>query len=56
MGQIARAAAIFQVDEIVVFDDGTQQHSTASSRHNGAKADNSVAFMARLLQYIETPQ
>eukprot|EP01138_Halocafeteria_seosinensis_P000650 gb/GECG01000666.1/.p1 GENE.gb/GECG01000666.1/~~gb/GECG01000666.1/.p1 ORF type:complete len:410 (+),score=49.29 gb/GECG01000666.1/:1-1230(+) len=57
VGQIARAAAIFQVDEIVVFDDGTQLTSGSSVKpKRGGGKDDSVAFMARLLQYIETPQ
>lgn len=53
-GQIARAAAIFQVDEIVVFDDqlGASAGNAATSR--GAR--DCHVFMARILQYLETPQ
>ncbi|MCO5580951.1 hypothetical protein L7F22_034825 [Adiantum nelumboides] len=48
-GQIARAAAIFRVDEIVVFDD-----------YDGEKADKleevGGLFMVRILKYLEVPQ
>ncbi|KAK9866650.1 hypothetical protein WJX84_000349 [Apatococcus fuscideae] len=46
-GQIARTAAIFNVDEVVVIDD-----SGARAGEVGAGA----AFLARILQYMETPQ
>ena len=62
VGQVARACAIFNVDEIVVF---TTESGRASSRdasaHGGkggggrSKSDGTV-FMARLLQYLECPQ
>eukprot|EP00510_Aplanochytrium_minuta_P000492 CAMPEP_0184011978 /NCGR_PEP_ID=MMETSP0954-20121128/4128_1 /TAXON_ID=627963 /ORGANISM="Aplanochytrium sp, Strain PBS07" /LENGTH=349 /DNA_ID=CAMNT_0026291857 /DNA_START=94 /DNA_END=1143 /DNA_ORIENTATION=- len=64
-GQIARTAAVFSVDEIIVFDD---KSSTASSRSNqnedgdsgGAggrrKFSDGNTFLAKLLQYLETPQ
>jgi predicted SPOUT superfamily RNA methylase MTH1 len=48
--QVARCAAIFNVDELVVIDDSPQ----------AAKRDGSVgagaAFLARVAQYLETPQ
>ena len=47
VGVIARTACIFQVDEIVVFNDGCDPPGTRF---------NSCEFMARLLQYTETPQ
>ena len=47
VGVIARTACIFQIDEVVVFDDGCDA---------GGKRFNSCEFMARLLQYTETPQ
>ncbi len=45
-GQIARIACIFQVDEIVVFDDG----------HSSRGKFDANRFLAKLLQYTETPQ
>lgn len=58
-GQIARAAAIFNVDEIVIFDEdaGKQAGSLDKSgyeRNGGASEPN--IFLARILQYLETPQ
>jgi predicted SPOUT superfamily RNA methylase MTH1 len=44
-GQIARAAAIFSVDEIVVFDDVSGQQDSEDSEQ-----------LARILQYLECPQ
>lgn len=52
-GQVARAAVIFQVDEIVVFDD---QLGAASQQGNAKKATDCHVFMSRILQYLETPQ
>lgn len=64
-GQIARTAAVFSVDEIIVFDD---KSSTASSRSNQnedgdsggvggrRKFSDGNTFLAKLLQYLETPQ
>lgn len=49
-GQIARAAAIFNVDEIVVIDDAVDL-----PREPGA-VGAAAAFLARVLQYLETPQ
>ena len=43
-GQIARAAAIFNVDEIIVFDD------------SGGQAAAACEQMARILQFMECPQ
>ena len=43
-GQIARAAAIFNVDEIIIFDD------------TGGKAGTACEQMARILQFLECPQ
>lgn len=47
-GQIARTAAIYCVDEVVVIDDTPQRKDGTV----GAGA----AFLARILQYLETPQ
>ncbi|XP_047181557.1 putative methyltransferase C9orf114 isoform X2 [Vigna umbellata] len=50
-GQIARAATIFRINEVVVFD----------NKRNLSVLDNlddesSAAFLMRILQYLETPQ
>ncbi|RLN98137.1 hypothetical protein BBJ28_00002462 [Nothophytophthora sp. Chile5] len=54
-GQVARAAVIFQVDEIVVFDDqlGSVGLGTGAPQK---RAQDCHVFMARILQYLETPQ
>lgn len=49
VGQVARAAVIFQVDEIVVFD----EYSCSDPNDNRKR---SVAFMSKILQYLECPQ
>jgi len=64
VGQIARAATIYHVDEIVVFDDKlSKQHSTRSDREDTEsnsspprRSSDPHSFMARLLQYCECPQ
>ncbi len=48
--QIARAAAIFQVDEIVIFCENGELMKETS------KKSDANLFLSRLLQYIETPQ
>eukprot|EP00898_Chlorokybus_atmophyticus_P007940 jgi/Chlat1/8147/Chrsp76S07605 len=61
-GQIARAAAIFQVDEVVVFDEGARVQNKDASNDSHTKrrwrleGDTGAAFLARILQYLETPQ
>lgn len=69
-GQLARSCAIFNVDEIVVFNEddqatpvGKPQSSDLSNGNdiNGAgSGDHETfdpnAFLARILQYVETPQ
>lgn len=56
--QIARAAAIFCVDEIVVFDESSKKAGagTAASAKAAARGWDANHFLARLLQYQETPQ
>ncbi|CEG45318.1 Uncharacterized conserved protein [Plasmopara halstedii] len=53
-GQVARAAVIFQVDEIIVFDD--QLGNSVSTGAPKKRAQDCHVFMARILQYLETPQ
>ncbi|XP_059615392.1 putative methyltransferase C9orf114 homolog [Phlebotomus argentipes] len=53
-GQIARAACIYNVDEIVIYDDSA---STASSDGEDQTARKGCCSqMARILQYLECPQ
>jgi predicted SPOUT superfamily RNA methylase MTH1 len=47
-GQLARAAAIFNIDEIVVLDDGP--------KHGDNQISAAAALFARVLQFMETPQ
>ena len=61
-GQIARAAVVFNIDEIVVFSDRRTPGDSSKpieGRFQGAvKGANFDAdvFLARILQYLETPQ
>ena len=48
-GNIARSCAIFNVDEVVIFNDGEEAPRANSSF-------DPHTFLARLLQYLETPQ
>lgn len=55
--QLARAFALFKVDEVVVYDDEEQKASTTTGEFEGAsKKANPNIFLARILQYLETPQ
>ncbi len=47
-GQIARACAIFNVDEVIVLDDGPSGGPDTVSA--------AAALLARVLQFMETPQ
>nr|POE62555.1 putative methyltransferase c9orf114 [Quercus suber] len=53
-GQIARACAVFCVDEIVVFDDGQAPTRAPESGGYTAFADPNY-FLFHLLSYLETP-
>lgn len=59
-GQIARAACVFCVDEVIVFDDIGDKLDTKKSKledANGVKvARRSCVQLARILQYLECPQ
>lgn len=59
-GQIARAACIFQVDEIVVFDDygdeANCEKSTIEHETGLVSARKSCIQLCRILQYLECPQ
>ena len=47
-GQVSRAAAIFNVDEVIVVDD-------APNKQPG-RVSAAAALFARVLQFMETPQ
>ncbi|KAK7280170.1 hypothetical protein RJT34_25232 [Clitoria ternatea] len=54
-GQIARAATIFRINEVVVFD--TKGNPDEGYLVNNSSEDESgAAFLMRILQYLETPQ
>lgn len=59
-GQIARAACVFCVDEIIVYDDIGEKLNTKKSKVediDGVKvARKSCVQLARILQYLECPQ
>lgn len=72
--QIGRTCAIFNVDEIIVFDDGEGEQDYNQEQfqddemgggegrdqhqngRNGQSNFDPGAFLARVLQYLETPQ
>ncbi|XP_053329301.1 uncharacterized protein LOC128503280 [Spea bombifrons] len=56
-GQIARACAIYCVDEIVIFDEtGEGSKSVEGSFEGVGKKGQGCVQMARILQYLECPQ
>ncbi|CAM4568567.1 putative methyltransferase C9orf114 isoform X8 [Lepidochelys kempii] len=56
-GQIARACAIFCVDEIVVFDEQGEDSRTVEGQFDGiGKKGQACVQLARILQYLECPQ
>jgi predicted SPOUT superfamily RNA methylase MTH1 len=55
-GQIARAAAIFTVNEIVVFDDGVEGSSNKPPKWSEDGSESCGLFLSRILKYMETPQ
>jgi predicted SPOUT superfamily RNA methylase MTH1 len=61
-GQVARAAVVFNIDEIIVFSDrrtpGDSYKTTEGQFQGAIKGGNFDAdvFLARILQYLETPQ
>ncbi|MCJ1386252.1 hypothetical protein MMC17_009378 [Xylographa soralifera] len=65
-GQIARALAVFCVDEVVIFDDGQgkplNHHSHGQSHQQNSQGDSGYSgysnpnyFLTHLLSYLETP-
>ncbi|XP_063792518.1 putative methyltransferase C9orf114 homolog isoform X2 [Pseudophryne corroboree] len=56
-GQIARACAIFCVDEIVIFDEtGEGSQSVAGTFEGVGKKGQACVQLVRILQYLECPQ
>lgn len=53
-GQIARALAVFSIDEVVVFDESGKARSESNNGLN-RKSDPNI-LLARILQYLECPQ
>jgi len=47
-GQLARAVAIFRADEVIVYADSPRREIGAEDKY--------AVFLARILQYLETPQ
>uniref|UniRef100_A0A5B7AYQ3 Methyltransferase n=1 Tax=Davidia involucrata TaxID=16924 RepID=A0A5B7AYQ3_DAVIN len=57
-GQIARAATIFRIDEVVVFDNKSTSldDSNVTMANNSEENESGAAFLTRILRYLETPQ
>ncbi|KAG8554806.1 hypothetical protein GDO81_003902 [Engystomops pustulosus] len=56
-GQIARACAIFCVDEIVIFDETGEGSKSVEGEFEGVgKKGHACVQLARILQYLECPQ
>ncbi|XP_030625515.1 putative methyltransferase C9orf114 homolog [Chanos chanos] len=56
-GQIARACAVFCVDEIIVFDEQGEEAKTVEGEFKGVgKKGQACVQLARILQYLECPQ
>ncbi|KAK4697251.1 methyltransferase, partial [Phenoliferia sp. Uapishka_3] len=62
-GQIARTCAIFSVSEIVVYKDTVAERQTFKPRGKyreiegeGKEEEDPSVFLARILEYLETPQ
>jgi len=56
-GQVGRAAGVFCVDEIIIYNDG-ECGSTVEKPYQGSEVNpkNNMLLMARILQYLECPQ
>ncbi|KAL3828813.1 hypothetical protein ACJIZ3_017615 [Penstemon smallii] len=56
-GQIARAATIFRIDEVVIFDNkSTSEDASTEIIENSDENESGAAFLMRILGYLETPQ
>lgn len=55
-GQIARAATIFRIDEVVVFDNKSDSVNDFNVLNSTDENESGAAFLIRILRYLETPQ
>ncbi|CAL9197386.1 unnamed protein product [Musa hybrid cultivar] len=57
-GQVARAATIFRIDEVVVFDNraSSDVDTVVRTGHDGNESESGAEFLTMILQYLETPQ
>lgn len=54
--QIARALVIFNVDEVIIFDESNKSLSEDNGFQGVGKKGNANIQLARILQYLECPQ
>jgi len=57
-GEIARAVTIFEVDEVIIYNEDptrTMESSTSGVYEGSSKPSDPNIFLARILQYLETP-
>ncbi|CAL1411401.1 unnamed protein product [Linum trigynum] len=57
--QIARAATIFRIDEVVVFDNkatSSNEDPTTTMNNGSDENESGAVFLVRILRYLETPQ
>jgi predicted SPOUT superfamily RNA methylase MTH1 len=55
-GQIARAVCIFNIDEVIIYDENAAPLPTDEEFRGATRKSNPSVFLARVLQYLETPQ
>ncbi|XP_074583388.1 uncharacterized protein LOC141839527 [Curcuma longa] len=55
-GQVARAATIFRIDEVVVFGNKASSDDDSIQPINNEENQSGDLFLVRILQYLETPQ
>jgi len=57
-GEIARALTIFEVDEVIIYNEDptrTMENTTSGVYEGSNKPSDPNIFLARILQYLETP-
>ncbi|OUM67566.1 hypothetical protein PIROE2DRAFT_39937 [Piromyces sp. E2] len=57
-GEIARALTIFEVDEVIIYNEDptrTMENTTSGVYEGSSKPSDPNIFLARILQYLETP-
>ncbi|GAB5586871.1 hypothetical protein Unana1_01771 [Umbelopsis nana] len=55
-GQIGRILAIYNVDEVIIYDEKARNAFSAGEDKSHTGSGPSNLFLARVLQYLETPQ